>query len=84
MSAMIDGIAVAIIPMAGIMAMLTLCWLMDYICNLITGEAELPRLRHKNRGIVGKKIRRAKYQYIEIVPDYSDSEKGFRVVRVRR
>lgn len=82
MSAMLDGLMVVMIPMAGLMVMLMLCWLLDFICNLITGEADLP-LR-KKRGVVGQKIRRAKYEYIEILPDYSDSEKDFRVVRVRR
>lgn len=84
MSAMLDGLMVAMIPMAGLMVMLMLCCLLDFIWNLITGEAELPRPRRKKRGVVGQKIRRHKYNYIEIVPDYSDSEKGFRVVRVRR
>lgn len=84
MSAMLDGLMVAMIPLAGLMVMLMLCWLLDFICNLITGEAELPRPRRKKRGVVGQKIRRAKYDYIEILPDYSDSEKDFRVVRVRR
>lgn len=84
MSAMLDGLMVVMIPMAGLMVMLMLCWLLDFICNLITGEAELPRPRRKKRGVVGQKIRRAKYEYIEILPDYSDSEKDFRVVRVRR
>jgi hypothetical protein len=81
---MLDGLMVAMIPLAGLMVMLMLCWLLDFICNLITGEAELPRPRRKKRGVVGQKIRRAKYEYIEILPDYSDSEKDFRVVRVRR
>lgn len=84
MSAMLDGLMVAMIPMAGLMAMLILCCAIEYVWNLITGEAELPRLRRKKRGVVGQKIRRAKYEYIEILPDYSDSEKDFRVVRVRR
>lgn len=84
MSAMLDGLMVAIIPMAGLMVMLMLCCVIEYVWNLITGEAELPRPRRKKRGVVGQKIRRAKYEYIEILPDYSDSEKDFRVVRVRR
>lgn len=82
MSAMLDGLMVAMIPLAGLMAMIMLCCVIEYVWNLITGEAELPR--RKKRGVVGKKIRRHKYNYIEIMPDYSDSEKDFRVVRVRR
>jgi hypothetical protein len=56
----------------------------SYILDLIAGDAELPKLRRKYRGMVGKKIRRTRYEYIEILPDYTDSGKSFRVVRVRR
>lgn len=85
MSAMLDGLAVMIIPMGGFMALFLLVGLGQYIVNLIRGEAELPRIRlRENRGIVGTKIRRTKYEYIVVVPDCINPTKDFRVVKVRK
>lgn len=88
-----EGIAVAMVPMAGLGVMLMLLCAITYIWELITGDAELPRFLRKKksprrvaaqRGEVGRKVRRTKYEYIEIIPDFGGSVKGLRVRRVRR
>lgn len=88
-----EGIAVAMVPMAGIGVMLMLLCAITYIWELITGDAELPRFLRKKksprrvaaqRGEVGRKVRRTKHEYIEIIPDFGGSVKGLRVRRVRR
>lgn len=93
MNGFMDGAAVALIPFAAIMVMIMICCVGVYITELITGEAELPRFVRKKksprrvaaqRGEVGRKVRRTKYEYIEIIPDFGGSVKGLRVRRVRR
>lgn len=84
MNTMLDGMAVAAVPIAGFCVMMLICCAISYVCDILAGDAEPPKIRRKYRGIVGQKIHRAKYEYIEILPDYSGSEKNFRVVRVRR
>ena len=88
-----EGIAVAMVPMAGLGVMLMLLCAITYIWELITGDAALPRFVRKKksprrvaaqRGEVGRKVRRTKYEYIEIIPDFGGSVKGLRVRRVRR
>lgn len=93
MNGFMDGLAVALIPGGAIMVMLMLCCAAAYVCELITGDAELPHLFRKKksphrvaarRGEVGRKVRRTKYEYIEIIPDFGGSVKGLRVRRERR
>ena len=93
MNGFVEGIAVAAVPMAGLGAMLAILGVGTYIWDLITGDAALPRFVRKKkiprrvaaqRGEVGRKVRRTKYEYIEIIPDFSGSVKGLRVRRVRR
>ena len=88
-----EGIAVAMVPMAGRGVMLVILCVVTYIWELITGDAVLPRFVRKKksprrvaaqRGEVGRKVRRTKYEYIEIIPDFGGSVKGLRVRRVRR
>ncbi|MBQ2768059.1 MAG: hypothetical protein IJF49_08310 [Clostridia bacterium] len=65
----------------------------EYVSDLWQGNAELPKILRKKknprrvaarRGEVGRKIRRTKYEYIEIIPDFGRSVKGLRVRRVWR
>lgn len=84
MSTMLDAAGAAAVPVLVFCVMMLLCCAFSYIYDLVVGDAELPKLRRKYRGMVGQKIRRTRYEYIEILPDYTDSGKSFRVVRVRR
>lgn len=93
MNGIMEGIAVAAVPMAGLGAMLVILCVVTYIWELITGDAALPRFVRKKksphrvaarRGEVGRKVRRTKYEYIEIIPDFGGAVKGLRVRRVRR
>ena len=85
---MMESVAVFLVPFIGIMAMLSLCCVVEYIIEIITGDAELPKKKPRSvaakRGVVGRKIRRTKYKYIEIIPDYSGSVNGLRVRNVWR
>ncbi len=93
MNGFMDGLAAVAVPMAGLGVLLMLLCTVTYIWEQITGDAELPKLKRKKksprrvaaqRGEVGRKVRRTKYEYIEIIPDFGGSVKGLRVRRVRR
>jgi hypothetical protein len=64
----------------------------SYVLDLIAGDAKLPTFRKQKkprsvaakRGMVGQKIRRTRYEYIEIVPQTDPRVKGLCVERVRK
>lgn len=85
---MMESVAVFLVPFIGIMSMLSLCCVAEYIIEIFTGDMKIPKKKPRSvaakRGMVGRKIRRTKYKYIEIIPDYSGSVKGIRVRNVWR
>lgn len=85
---MMESVAVFLVPFGGIMAMLSLCCVAEYVIEIFTGDIKFPKKKPRRvaaqRGEVGRKVRRTKYEYIEIIPDYSGSVKGIRVRNVWR
>ena len=49
MNGFMEGIAVAMVPMAGIGVMLVILCTVTYIWELITGDAKLPRFLRKKK-----------------------------------
>ena len=85
---MMESVMVFLVPFGGIMAMLSLCCVAEYVIELFTGDMKFPKKKPRSvaakHGVVGRKIRRTKYKYIEIIPDYSGSVNGLRVRNVWR
>lgn len=85
---MMESVMVFLVPFGGIMAMLSLCCVAEFVAEIFTGDIKFPKKKPRSvaakRGVVGRKIRRTKYKYIEIIPDYSGSVNGLRVRNVWR
>jgi hypothetical protein len=85
---MMESVMVFLVPFGGIMAMLSLCCVAEFVTEIFTGDMKFPKKKPRSvaakRGVVGRKIRRTKYKYIEIIPDYSGSVNGLRVRNVWR
>lgn len=56
----------------------------DVPARAIRAKQKVPRKGAASRGTVGRKVHRATYEYIEIVPQIDPRVKGLRVERVRR
>ena len=60
----------------------------SYILDLIAGDVpqkkKKPRSVAAKRGMVGQKIRRTRYEYIEIVPETDPRVNGLCLERVRK
>ena len=77
---------IIIVGMLGVVLLL-MCG-MSYICDLIAGDVpqkkKKPRSVAAKRGMVGRKVHRHTYEYIEIVPQTDPRVKGLCVERVRK
>ena len=72
---MMEAVAVFIVPFGGIMAMLALLCVAEFVVEIFTGDTKFPK--KKPRSVAAKRG-------IEIIPDYSGSVNGLRVRNVWR